>query len=78
MFHPADTERSVDPEELERQAEQAGPVERVELLTRAVGAARNPLERLRLLMLVSDAAGRAAHHVAGKARDGAGMPEGRC
>lgn len=56
--------------DLVRRAEQAGPAERVQLLARAVGLAVDPLQRIKLLMLVADRAGRAAHDSAARALRG--------
>ncbi|MFF3256439.1 hypothetical protein ACFYWP_36905 [Actinacidiphila glaucinigra] len=63
--------------ELVAQAADVEPAERVELLATAVGVAVDPLQRIRLLMLVADAAGRAAHDSAGSALRGQGMPDGQ-
>jgi hypothetical protein len=68
------TERIAD---LARQARNAAPVDRVLLLAQAAGLASNPLQRTELLMLLADAAGRAAHAAADAAQRGEGMPEGR-
>lgn len=59
-----------------RQAAEAHPVARVGLLAEAVSLAVDPLVRLRVLMLLADAAGRAAHGVAGEALAGRGCPGG--
>lgn len=56
--------------DLVRRAEQAGPAERVQLLAHAVGLAVDPLQRIKLLMLVADRAGRAAHDSAARALRG--------
>ena len=61
--------------DLARRAREATPTVRVGLLAEAVGLARDPLQRLELLMLVADAAGRAAREAAGHALTGQGMPE---
>ncbi|MBC2869819.1 hypothetical protein [Streptomyces mexicanus] len=61
--------------DLVQQAGEAPPADRVQLLARAVGLAVDPLQRLQLLMLVADAAGRAAHDAAGRALRGEGLPE---
>ncbi|MGK4578459.1 hypothetical protein [Kitasatospora sp. HPMI-4] len=58
-----------------REAESADA--RVALLAQAVGLAWNPLMRIELLMLLADAAGRAAHEAADSALQGKGMPEKR-
>lgn len=63
--------------DLARQAREAAPAARVELLAQAVTLAWDPLQRIELLMLVADAAGRAAHAAAGDALQGEGMPESR-
>jgi hypothetical protein len=63
--------------DLARRARGAAPAARVGLLAEAVGLACDPLQRLELLMLLADAAGRAAHESAGHALTGRGMPEGR-
>lgn len=63
--------------DLARRAREATPTARVALLAEAVGLACEPLQRLELLMLLADAAGRAAHDSAGQALRGQGMPEGR-
>lgn len=62
-------------EQLARQADQARGADRVELLARAASRAIDPLRRIELLMMVADAAGRAAHETAGAARQGEGRPE---
>ncbi|MFE4264501.1 hypothetical protein [Streptomyces sp. NPDC056883] len=61
-------------EQLVRQADEAQGADRVELLARAASSAIDPLRRIELLMLVADAAGRAAHGAAGAARQGVGRP----
>ncbi|MET8855511.1 hypothetical protein [Streptomyces sp. NPDC004579] len=58
-------------------AEDAIPAERVQLLAQAVDLAVDPLRQLELLMLVADAAGRAAHEAAGRALRGEGRPESK-
>jgi hypothetical protein len=63
--------------DLVRRAREASPAARVELLAQAVGLAWDPLQRIELLMLVADAAGRAAHEAAGNALVGQGRPEGK-
>lgn len=64
--------------DLARQARDAqSPTGRVAPLAEAVGLAVDPLMRLELLMLLADAAGRAAHEAAGCALAGDGMPEER-
>jgi hypothetical protein len=60
--------------DLARQAREATPTARVELLAKAAALAWNPLQRVELLLLVADAAGRAAHETAGRALAGRGMP----
>ncbi|MFJ4343000.1 hypothetical protein [Streptomyces sp. NPDC088915] len=62
-------------EQLVHQADQVQGADRVELLARAASRAMDPLLRIELLMLVADAAGRAAHEAADAARQGAGRPE---
>jgi hypothetical protein len=62
---------------LARQARAAGPTQRVALLAEAAGLAMEPLQRIELLMLLADAAGRAAHEAAGQALRGAGTTQGR-
>ncbi|MFE5863213.1 hypothetical protein ACFQ77_22080 [Streptomyces virginiae] len=62
-------------EHLAQQADQVQGADRVELLARAASRAIDPLRRIELLMLVADAAGRAAHEAAGAARQGVGRPE---
>ncbi|WP_241200565.1 hypothetical protein [Streptomyces sp. ADI92-24] len=57
-------------EQLAQQADQAEGAERVELLARAANLAIDPLRRIELLMLVADAAGRAAHQTVAPARRG--------
>lgn len=57
-------------EQLAGQADQAEGAERVELLARAANLAIDPLRRIELLMLVADAAGRAAHQAVAPARRG--------
>ncbi|MGW5048400.1 hypothetical protein [Streptomyces griseoluteus] len=61
-------------EQLVRQADEVEGADRVELLARAASSAIDPLRRIELLMLVADAAGRAAHGAAGAARQGVGRP----
>ncbi|MFD5589328.1 hypothetical protein ACFWII_36765 [Streptomyces sp. NPDC127063] len=61
--------------DLAQQAGEVSPAERVQLLARAVGLAVDPLQRLELLMLVADAAGRAARDAADCALRGEGLPE---
>ncbi|MEU6618606.1 hypothetical protein [Streptomyces parvus] len=63
-------------DQLVTQAGQAHGAERVELLARAASSAIDPLRRIELLMLVADAAGRAAHAAAEAARKGEGRPQG--
>ncbi|MFI9801987.1 hypothetical protein [Streptomyces sp. NPDC052302] len=65
--------------DLVRQANASGtaPADRVQLLATAVGLAVDPLLQLELMMLVADAAGRAAHETAGRALRGEGRPEGK-
>lgn len=63
--------------DLARRAREASSTARVGLLAEAVGLAEDPLQRVELLMLLADAAGRAAHEVVGCALAGRGMPEGR-
>ncbi|QIP75461.1 hypothetical protein EZV63_36775 [Streptomyces sp. VN1] len=62
-------------EQLAQQADGAHGADRVELLARAASRAADPLRRIELLMLVADAAGRAAHEAVGAARQGTGRPE---
>ncbi len=62
-------------EHLAQQADQVQGADRVELLARAASRAIDPLRRIELLMLVADAAGRAAHAAAGAAREGEGRPQ---
>ncbi|MFE5847574.1 hypothetical protein ACFQ7N_38745 [Streptomyces niveus] len=57
-------------DELAQKAGQAEGAERVELLARAAHLAIDPLRRIELLMLTADAAGRAAHQAADRARRG--------
>ena len=63
--------------DLARRARQATPTVRAGLFAEAVGLARDPLQRIELLMLLVDAAGRAAHEAAGHALRGQGMPEAK-
>jgi hypothetical protein len=63
--------------DLTQQARTATPTARVELLAQALSLAIEPLQRIELLMLLADAAGRAAHDMAGQALAGTGMPGGR-
>ncbi|MFI8177987.1 hypothetical protein ACIF6H_32355 [Streptomyces microflavus] len=65
--------------DLVRQANAAEvmPTERVQLLAQAVGLAVDPLHQLELVMLVANAAGRAAHDAAGRALRGEGRPAGK-
>lgn len=63
--------------DLIEQARAAPPTARVELLARALGLAIDPLQRIELLMLLADAAGRAAHDNARQALAGQGRPDGR-
>ncbi len=63
-------------ERLVADADQVAGAERVELLARAASFAIDPLRRIELLMLVADAAGRAAHLEAGAARQGKNRPGG--
>ena len=51
--------------------------DRVALLAQALGLALDPLVRVKLLMLLADAAGRAAHDAADCALAGKGRPGGR-
>ena len=62
--------------DLVERAEVASPVARVELLAQAVGLAIDPLKRIKLLMLLGDAAGRAAHGATTEALAGEGRPSG--
>ncbi|GAA1011571.1 hypothetical protein ACFQWA_27855 [Streptomyces thermogriseus] len=57
-------------------AEGTAAVERVQLLATALGLAVDPLQQIKLLMDIADAAGRAAHDAAGRARRGEGRPGG--
>lgn len=62
--------------DLARQACEAEPTARVELLGKAAAIAWNPLQRMELLLMIADAAGRAAHAAVADALAGRGMPDG--
>ncbi len=62
---------------LRADAHDTATADRVQLLAAAVGLAVDPLRQLELMMLVADAAGRAAHDAAGRALRGVGRPEGK-
>lgn len=53
------------------------PADRVQLFAVAVGLAVDPLHQIELLMMVADAAGRAAHDAAGRALRGEGCAKGK-
>jgi hypothetical protein len=55
-----------------RAREDASPTAGVQLLAQAVGLAVDPLQRIELMMLLADAAGRAAYEAAGLALKGQG------
>lgn len=62
---------------LARRARQADPVSRVALLAEAAELAWDPLQRIELLMLLTDASGRAAHDAVASALRGEGLLGGR-
>lgn len=59
---------------LVQRAHRAAPAECVQLLAEAVGLACDPLQRIGLLLLVADAAGRAAREATEHALRGYGTP----
>ncbi|MGV9277691.1 hypothetical protein [Streptomyces griseosporeus] len=63
--------------DLVERSRKAPPAERVQLLAEAAGLAVDPLQRLELMMLIADTAGRAARDAADRALRGEGRPGGK-